>query len=120
MSHRSKTDPPVGRDVRQFARFPTRCRARMQIGNRHYAGYVENLSQGGAKLNTFTPIRVAGNVLLRIPDLPPLRGELRWVKGSAGGVAFSLILSPERLSEWTRTRTRQEVHLQAGESKNAD
>ena len=91
-------------DARQFTRVPVRCRARIQIGNRHYTGYVENLSEGGAKLVTFTPIRSAGKVLLRIPDLPPIRGHLRWAQGTAGGMAFCHILSPEELTEWTRNR----------------
>jgi hypothetical protein len=35
------------------------------IGSRHYAGYLHNISRGGAKLRTITPIRKVGAVLLR-------------------------------------------------------
>lgn len=92
------------RDQRQFPRLDVQCRARIRIGRRHYFGYVENLSRGGAKLTTVTPIRDAGNVLLRLPDLPPLHGHLRWADGTAGGVAFCRTLQPEELTEWTGSR----------------
>lgn len=91
-------------EARQFTRVPVRCRARIQIGKRHYTGYVENLSEGGAKLVTFTPIRSSGKVLLRMPDLPPLKGDLRWADGTAGGMAFSRKLAAEEVAEWASYR----------------
>ena len=91
-------------ELREYTRIPIRCRARIQIGNRHYTGYVENLSEGGAKLATFTPIRSTGKVLLRMPDLPPLRGHLCWADGTAGGMAFCRNLSADEVAEWTQNR----------------
>lgn len=92
-------------DQRQFPRLPIKCRARIKIGNRQYNGYVENLLEGGAKLVTFTPIRDVGYAVLRMPDLPPIRGHLRWAEEATGGMAFSLTLPSEQLSEWVRNRT---------------
>lgn len=46
----------VDRDNRQFARLEVRCRARIRIGNREYAGYIENISEGGARIVTLGPI----------------------------------------------------------------
>jgi hypothetical protein len=63
---------------RQLPRHEIQRRARIHIGTRHYAGYLQNISEAGAKLRTITPIRKLGTVLLRLPDLPPLRCELRW------------------------------------------
>ena len=91
-------------DQRQFTRVPVKCRARIQIGKRHYTGYVENLSEGGAKLVTFTPIRSSGKVLLRLPDLPPLKGDLRWADGTAGGMAFGRKLTADEVAEWAGNR----------------
>ena len=91
-------------DLRQSVRLPVRCLARIQIGNRQYAGYLHNLSEGGAKITTFTPVQGAGNVLLRLPDLPHFRGHLRWIEGTTAGVAFSLRFSPEQLAEWAQAR----------------
>lgn len=63
---------------RRFPRHEIQCRARIRIGTRHYAGYIHNISRGGAKLRTITPIRKLGRVVLRLPDLPPLQCRLRW------------------------------------------
>jgi PilZ domain-containing protein len=77
------------------------------IGTRHYAGYLHNISQGGAKLRTITPIRKLGSVLLRLPDLPPLRCTLRWTDAYNAGVAFELAISHADLAEWAKSRSGQ-------------
>jgi hypothetical protein len=90
---------------RNFHRHEVRCRARIVIGTRHYAGYVDNISLGGARLRTISPIGKAGNVLLKLPDLPPLRCRLRWSDSHNAGVAFELLLSSNMLSDWLRGRS---------------
>lgn len=90
---------------REFPRFKILCRARIRIGDRQYAGYLHNISQGGAKLRTLTPIRRLGNVILRLPDLPALRCQLRWTDSYNAGVSFELSLAPQMLSDWARTRS---------------
>jgi hypothetical protein len=94
----------VTRDARRSERLTLECRARIRIGNRQYAGYIDNLSEGGARITTFTPIQGEGKVVLRLPDLPAIRGALRWRDGTAAGVAFGLTLSREYLLEWARSR----------------
>lgn len=91
---------------RKFRRYEIQCRARIVIGSRHYAGYLHNISQGGARLRTISPIRKVGNVLLRLPDLPPLRCQLRWIDSYNAGVAFELALSNNALSQWARSRSK--------------
>jgi hypothetical protein len=90
---------------REFARVDIQCRARIVIGNRHYAGYLHNISRGGAKLRTISPIGKLGNILLRLPDLPPLRCRLRWSDSYNAGVAFELPLPAADLAKWTRNRS---------------
>lgn len=89
--------PPTQR--RKFPRFDVQCRARIHIGMRHYAGYLHNIGQGGAKLRTISPIRKPGKVILRLPDLPPLSCELRWTDSYNAGVAFEVSLPRKILSE---------------------
>ena len=96
-----------GPQRREFERFQILCRARIRIGNRQYAGYLHNISQGGARLRTLTPIRRIGNVILRLPDLPALRCKLRWTDSYHAGVSFELSLSPQMLSDWARARSAQ-------------
>src|SRR6478609_8514626 len=85
---------------RRFSRLEIQCRARIRIGDRQYAGYIHNISRGGAKLRTITPIRRLGTVVLRLPDLPPLRCRLCWTDAYHAGVTFE---SPLSASELPRT-----------------
>lgn len=90
---------------RNFHRHDVRCRARIVIGARHYAGYLDNISLGGARLRTISPIGKAGKVLLELPDLPPLRCRLRWSDSHNAGVAFELLLPSRMLCDWLRGRS---------------
>ena len=90
---------------RQSGRLNLQCRARIRIGSRQYAGYLHNISRTGAKLRTITPIHRIGNVVLRLPDLRPLRCRLCWTDSYNAGVSFELPLSRAELSEWARTRS---------------
>jgi hypothetical protein len=90
---------------RKSHRHEIRCRARIVIGARHYAGYLHNISQGGARLSTISPISRAGDVVLTLPDLPPLRCRLRWSDSHNAGVAFELLLPGSLLAAWLRERS---------------
>lgn len=102
-------EPPVreqrGRDDRQFARVAVLCPARIRIGNRQYAGYIHNISAGGAKLRTISAIRRTGLVLLRLPDLPVLRCRLTWSDTYNAGVAFEIPLAAASFAGWLRGRS---------------
>ena len=89
---------------RRFARVEIQCRARIRIGTRQYAGYIHNISRGGAKLRTISPIRRAGAVILYLPDLPPLKCELRWTDFYNAGVAFKMSLSASEFRDWAQSR----------------
>lgn len=93
--------------AREFARMGVEARARIRIGKRAYAGYIENISEGGARIVTLTPIRDSGRVQVAVPDLKPLAGELRWADGCVGGVEFGLKLEPEVLHQWLSLRLRR-------------
>jgi hypothetical protein len=66
--------------------------------------YLHDISRGGAKLRTIMPIRRLGNVILRPPDLPPLRCQLQWTDSYNAGLSFELALSAAELSAWKRSR----------------
>lgn len=93
-----------GSDRRDCPRRNFRCRARIRIGKREYAGYVEDISNAGARIRTLSPIRGTGPVCLIIPDLPPIRGHIRWTEPRGGGVCFSMSVSGPVLAEWARSR----------------
>ena len=90
---------------RLHERLTMRCPARVRIGNRQYAAYLENISEGGVKLQTLSPIVGSGKAILQLPDLPPLRGELRWADGQQGGVAFTFAGQSYDLRDWIKDRS---------------
>ena len=91
-------------ESRQFPRVDVRCRARIRIGKREYAGFIENISEGGARIVTLTPIRDSGPALLMLPDFSPIRANLRWRKQTGGGLSFCLKLDSDLLERWALTR----------------
>jgi len=93
-----------GVERRTFQRLPVQCRARIRIGTRQYAGYVQNVSRGGARLRTITPIRKLDTVTLRLPDLPPLRCRLCWNDSYNAGVMFELPLPAADFQAWAKSR----------------
>jgi hypothetical protein len=101
----SVDDLELAKDRRKYARFKVQCRARIRIGTRQYAGYIHNISQGGAKLRTISPIRKLGNVMLKLPDLPPLRCRLCWTDAYHAGVLFEIALSRSDLRRWAESRS---------------
>lgn len=95
---------PQRLDKRQFARLPVQARSRIRIGKRAYAGYIEDISEAGARLVTLTPIRGSGPVVIHVPDLKPLSGELRWYDGCVAGIRFHLKLDNVLLHHWLSLR----------------
>jgi hypothetical protein len=101
-------------DRRAFDRHNVSCRARIVIGTRHYAGYLHNISRGGAKLRTITPIGRIGTVLLKLPDLPPIRCRLQWSDCYNAGVAFELLLRSDIIADWLRGRCGRATECDIG------
>jgi hypothetical protein len=96
-----------GIEPREFDRMAVQARARVRIGNRSYAGCIEDISEGGARIVTLTPIRNSGPVQLQVPDLEPLYGDLRWCDRHRAGVQFALKLCPDVLDQWLSLRLRR-------------
>jgi hypothetical protein len=90
---------------RKSQRHSIQCRAKIQIGKRHYTGYIHNISRAGAKLRTITPIRRVGPVVLTLPDLPPIRCELRWTDSYNAGVQFARALRSAEFAAWAEARS---------------
>ncbi|HVM38082.1 MAG TPA: PilZ domain-containing protein [Sphingomicrobium sp.] len=102
-------EPPFKR--RLHGRTGLQCRARIKIGARQYAGYLHNISEGGAKLRTITPIRKPGQVVLTLPDLPPINCQLKWTDSYNAGVSFELPLPSHDLCGWLDERVAVEREM---------
>ncbi|NJC05200.1 hypothetical protein GGQ97_000993 [Sphingomonas kaistensis] len=94
---------------RRFERQDVRCPVRVRIGNRQYAAYLDNASDGGVKVSTGSRIVPAGKVIVQIPDLPPLRGELRWASEREAGVAFPLVDGYSPITDWLARRASSDA-----------
>lgn len=94
----------AGLKRRRFERQPVRCPVRVRIGNRQYAAYLDNASDGGVKVSTGSRIIPAEKVVVQIPDLPPIKGELRWARDREAGVAFPLVEGRNLIGEWLERR----------------
>lgn len=94
---------------RHAQRHSIQCRAKIRIGNRHYTGYIHNISRAGAKLRTITPIRRLGPVVLTLPDLSPIRCQLRWTDSYNAGVEFARALRSADFTAWVEVRSHSNV-----------
>lgn len=91
-------------ELRAFDRLQLRCPVRIRIGNRQYAAYLENISEGGAKIWTLSPITDHGKVQLTIPDMPLLRGDLRWAGIHEAGLRFAILEYASLVQRWVHER----------------
>ncbi len=58
-----------------------------QVGDEEIAVQIFNISARGFRLRSHLPLEEGEEVLLIVPKLPPVRGEVRWANGcEAGGV----------------------------------
>lgn len=105
MYHQEAQVSSPARCRRESQRQSIQCRAKIQIGKRHYTGYIDNISRAGAKLRTISPIRRLGPVVLTLPDLPPIRCELRWTDSYNAGVQFARALQSADLAAWAEARS---------------
>ena len=61
--------------------------ALVKVGDEEIAVQIFNISARGFRLRSHAPLEEGEEVLLIVPKLPPVRGEVRWANGcEAGGV----------------------------------
>ncbi len=97
-------------------RFEVRCPAKLNLASRLYKVRLGNISQGGARIDAQRPFSADGPLVLTVPDLPPLRGSIRWRDGATAGVSFDEEIPFSVLAEWLeqrRARTRRSKAAEA-------
>lgn len=95
------------RTRRRLPRFDVDCPGRLQLGSRFHAVRLRNISQGGARVDARKGLGAEGAAILTVPDLPPLRGEVRWVDESAIGLRLEEIIPVDVLAHWLDERRRR-------------
>lgn len=85
-------------------RIAATARCRIREGSRIYTAQLKNISLGGVGLNADVNLAGHTELIVSIPDLPPLRALLRWSDGQAAGLSFAQPLRFESLALWLRNR----------------
>lgn len=92
---------------RSSPRLEIDCRATLRVNARFYYGRARDISAGGARFATSQSLKRPGPAVLMLPDLPPLRSEIRWTQGNEFGLAFDEIIPAEALERWVADRSHQ-------------
>lgn len=89
---------------RSLPRIEISCHGSLKLGSRSCSIELQDISQGGAKVMTPTPLAGKGDVILVLPDLPPVAGLVRWIGGNEVGISFNECLPFDQLARWIRER----------------
>jgi hypothetical protein len=89
---------------RALPRISVQCPGQLSTGLRSTDVILQDISQGGASLETRTGMPDLKNVRLSLPDLPPIAGVIRWVSGTKIGVSFDEYIAFEPLARWIQAR----------------
>ena len=89
---------------RALPRISVECPGLLSTGLRSTDVVLQDISQGGASLETNKAVADLKNVRLLLPDLPPIAGVVRWVSGTKVGVSFNENIGFEPLARWIQAR----------------
>lgn len=89
---------------RAVPRIPVDCRGQLSDGLRSLQIVLRDISQCGASVQTKVPLSLMSNVVMILPDLPPLAGVVRWTGKDTIGISFNECLAFERLARWIHER----------------
>jgi hypothetical protein len=74
--------------------------ARLRAGARYHAVTVTNISQSGVGITSEDELETGKQIVLTIPDLPPVSGTVRWNADGHAGIAFDERLRLDLLAQW--------------------
>ena len=70
---------------------------------------IQDISQGGAKIEIDQPLGIGDEVVIMVGDFRPLTAIVRWVRGGAAGVEFKQMIPYSELAQWLSSVTREDV-----------
>lgn len=88
---------------RNLPRVELSCRGRLSRGVESHGILLQDISQGGARVQVGKPVE-PGNVVLSLPDLPPVAGVVRWANSTLAGISFNECISFETLARWIQAQ----------------
>jgi hypothetical protein len=93
-------------DGRRMPRIELNCPAWLEAGARREVVNVHNFSDGGARVETRTPLVAHQPIVLTLDAFRPAPAVVRWVRGNVAGIAFVPELPWQELMPWLRRRHR--------------
>lgn len=89
-------------DARRMPRIEVQVSALLETGGRSEVVPVRNLSDGGARIETRSPLTARQRVVLTLDGFRPVPGSVRWTRDGAAGIAFEPELSWQEIMPWLR------------------
>ena len=86
----------------RMPRVEVRCLATVREGAELHRTWVRDISQGGLKIQSRTPLTVTADVVVSLPGLDPQPGVVRWADGESYGVGFNRLLPLANLVDWLK------------------
>ncbi len=102
-------DPATLLRVRQSApserrracpRAPASGFAILRTGGKQYSAMLRDISASGARIVTAKPVEAGRTAVLLLPDLPALRGFVRWNRGQDTGLIFEPAIPIQLVTDW--------------------
>lgn len=92
-------------DRRRAPRFKVDCPASLRVNARFHYGRIVDISPGGARFRGKRGLKKTGPALLTLPDLPPLRAAIAWLKDADCGLVFDEEIPQEAVAHWLESRS---------------
>lgn len=84
----------------RMPRLEVRCIVWVREGAIVHRVRASNVSQGGIRIETPTPLPLGAQVTVTLPGLPPEQAVVRWNQGESCGITFNRVLGLPQLVAW--------------------
>ena len=84
----------------RMPRVPVEKMATLRAGARTYWVTVQDVSQGGVKIEADQPLEVNGEAVVTLENFRPVSGVVRWRRGNLAGISFNQVIPFHELSRW--------------------
>ena len=89
---------------RRLPRIRVSAPVTLRMAHRVYRGELLDISHSGALATTSPAMPAQGPVTLTLPDLDPIKGQVRWLDDHRVGIFFNTPLSLQALAAWLSRR----------------